>query len=218
MAGKRTSGLSLWNPGKNWTEDDASEPRLSYLPSRLWLIGLGNLGQALSWLLACLPYSDRSKVELVLQDFDRIAESNDSTSLLSSPDLVGHKKTRAISRWLDAVGFSTTLEERHFGPWTVRGPHDPGVALCGVDNAVARSVLDKPGFDLVIEAGLGTGPNGFRNFSMHTFPSSLSGIVCPRPSRMGVCGLKVIEFPWTALSGLLSAPSFAEKATGKVAF
>jgi hypothetical protein len=30
--------------------------------------------------------------------------------------------------------------------------------------------------------------------------------------------IKVIEFPWTALSGLLSAPSFAEKATGKVAF
>jgi len=29
--------------------------------------------------------------------------------------------------------------------------------------------------------------------------------------------IKVIEFPWTALSGLLSAPSFAEKATGKVA-
>ena len=28
----------------------------SYLPSRLWLIGLGNLGQAFSWLLACLPY------------------------------------------------------------------------------------------------------------------------------------------------------------------
>jgi hypothetical protein len=43
-----------------------------------------------------------------------------------------------------------------------------------LDNALARSALDKPGFDLVVEAGLGAGPNGFRNFSMHTFPSSLS--------------------------------------------
>jgi hypothetical protein len=42
-------------------------------------------------------------------------------------------------------------------------------------------------------------------------------IVCPRPSRMGICGLKVIEFPWTALTRLSLAPSFAEKATGKVA-
>jgi hypothetical protein len=35
-----------------------------------------------------------------------------------------------------------------------------------------RADLDKPGFKLVIEAGLGAGPGGFRNFSVHTFPSS----------------------------------------------
>ncbi|CAI9418943.1 hypothetical protein ANOBCDAF_04424 [Pleomorphomonas sp. T1.2MG-36] len=174
MAGRRPVGLSLWDPTRNWLEQDASEPELSYLPSRLWLIGLGNLGQAISWLLACLPYADRSQVELLLQDFDEMAESNDSTSLLSSRSLVGQKKTRVVSQWLEQIGFRTLIEERRFGRWIVRGPHDPGVALCGVDNALARSELDKPGFDLIVEAGLGAGPGGFRNFSMHSFPSSLT--------------------------------------------
>ena len=92
--------------------------------------------------------------------------------MLSSLDLVGAKKTRAIGHWLERVGFSINLEERLFGEWTRRAPHEPGVALCGVDNALARADLDKAGFDLVVEAGLGAGPDGFRNFSMHTFPSS----------------------------------------------
>ncbi len=171
MAGRRATGLSLWRPGHDWTVDDRLEPTLSYLPSRLWLIGLGNLGQAFAWLLVCLPYRDRAAVELVLQDFDRLAESNDSTSVLSSMNLVGRKKTRAIGMWLEGVGFSTIFEERRFGDWTKRAAHEPGVALCGVDNALARAALGKAGFDLVVEAGLGSGPSGFRNFSTHSFPS-----------------------------------------------
>jgi hypothetical protein len=172
MAARRVAGLSLWNPGTDWLAGDAGEPPLSYLPSSLWLIGLGNLGQALAWLLACLPYADRAKVDLTLQDYDRIAESNDSTSLLSSLPLVGAKKTRVVSRWLEAAGFNTALEERRFGPWTIRSPHDPAVAFCGVDNAPTRADLSSAKFELVVEAGLGAGPGGFRNFSMHTFPSS----------------------------------------------
>lgn len=172
MAGRRTAGLSLWNPGTDWLAPDESEPALSYLPASLWLIGLGNLGQAFAWLLACLPYADRTKVELTLQDYDLIADSNDSTSLLSSLSLVGAKKTRAVARWLEAAGFNTALEERRFGLWTLRGPHDPAVAFCGVDNAPTRADLDSAKFELVVEAGLGAGPGGFRNFSLHTFPSS----------------------------------------------
>ncbi|MET3304414.1 ubiquitin-activating E1 family protein [Bradyrhizobium diazoefficiens] len=172
MAGRRAAGISLWNPGADWLAPDLSEPALSYLPASLWLIGLGNLGQAFAWLLACLPYADRSKVGLTLQDYDRIADSNDSTSLLSSVPLVGVKKTRAAARWLEAAGFNTSLEERRFGPWTLRGPHDPAVAFCGVDNAPTRADLGSAKFELVVEAGLGAGPGGFRNFSLHTFPSS----------------------------------------------
>lgn len=172
MAGRRSAGLSLWRPGADWLVGDPAEPALAYLPSRLWLIGLGNLGQAFAWLLACLPYADRGQVELVLQDFDRIAESNDSTSLLSSIEAVGRKKTREVGAWLEAAGFQTAFEERRFGEWTRRASHEPGVALCGVDNALARAALEDAGFELVVEAGLGAGPQAFRSIALHTFPSS----------------------------------------------
>jgi hypothetical protein len=46
--------------------------------------------------------------------------------------------------------------------------------LCGVDNALARTALEKPQFGLVVEAGLGAGPEGFRSLSVHTFPASRS--------------------------------------------
>ena len=171
MAGRRAAGLSLVSRPRLLV-GDPTEQALAFLPSRLWLIGLGNLGQAFAWLFACLPYGDRSKVALLLQDFDRITPANESTSLLSFKTDVGRRKSRVVSEWLEARGFNTMLEERRFGDWTKRGPDEPGVALCGVDNAYAGTALEKPGFDLVIEAGLGAGPNAFRSISMQAFPAS----------------------------------------------
>jgi hypothetical protein len=173
MAGKRACGMSLWKPGADWTKHNEAEPVLAFLPSRLWLIGLGNLGQAYAWLLACLPYAPAG-LELVLQDFDRLATSNDSTSILTGLDAVGRMKTRWVSSWLEMRGITTLLEERRFGAWTHRTADEPAVALCGVDNASARATLEHAGFDLVIESGLGAGPQSFRNFSMHSFPGSRS--------------------------------------------
>jgi hypothetical protein len=171
MAGRRATGLSLWRPGADWLAADGSEPELVYLPTRLWLIGLGNLGQAFAWLLACLPYRDPREVELMLQDFDRMAPSNDSTSVLSNLADVGRRKSRCVSDWLEARGFTTMLEERRFGAWTRRAADEPGVALCGVDNALARMALEKAGFDLVVESGLGAGPSAFRSISLHSSAS-----------------------------------------------
>jgi hypothetical protein len=164
--------MSLWNPGADWLSADPSEPALAFLPARLWLIGLGNLGQAFAWVLACLPFSDRKQIQLMLQDFDDVAPSNDSTSLLSFLCDIDRRKARVVADWLEARGFVAFLDERRFGDWTRRGPEEPAVALCGVDNALARAALEKPGFDLVVEAGLGGGPQAFRNFSIHTFPAS----------------------------------------------
>lgn len=173
MVGRRSSGLSLWRPEADWLKGDDTEPEIAFLPSRLWLIGLGNLGQAYLWILACLPYLDPMSVELILQDYDRIAQSNESTSVLTGRNMVGMMKTRAIAKWVEAKGFRAMLEERRFGEWTCRAMHEPAVALCGVDNAMARASLEHAGFGLVVEAGLGAGPQAFRNFSLHTFPSSL---------------------------------------------
>jgi hypothetical protein len=173
LAGRRSAGMSLWNSAVDWL-DEADEPPLSYLPSSLWLIGLGNLGQAFAWALASLDYDDDRKAELVLQDTDRIATSNHSTSLLSFPRDVGAKKTRVIAGWLEQRGFETVIEERLFGDWTRRASSEPSVALCGVDNAEARAALENAGFGLVIEAGLGAGFDSFRSIGLHTFPASRS--------------------------------------------
>jgi hypothetical protein len=174
MAGRRAAGLSLWRPTADWLSQDDTEVGLAFLPSMLWVIGLGNLGQAYVWLLACLPYGDPSDLELMLQDYDRITLSNDSTSVLTCRGMVGSMKTRAVAGWLEKKGFRVTVEERRFGEWTRRAPHEPAVALCGVDNALARASLESAGFGLIVESGLGAGPQAFRNFSLHTFPSSLS--------------------------------------------
>lgn len=174
MAGRRAAGLSLWRPGDDWLSLDPTEPTLAYLPSRLWIIGLGNLGQAFAWLLASLPYEDRTQVQVMLQDFDRLAPSNDSTSLLSFLPDIGRRKARVVAQWLEHRGFETLLEERHFGPSTRRAENEPSVALCGVDNAQARGALEQAGFGLVVEAGLGGGPEAFRSISLHTFPASRS--------------------------------------------
>lgn len=176
MAGRRADGLSLWRPGADWLTEDDTEAPLAYLPSRLWIIGLGNLGQADLWLLACLPYRTPSDLEVVLQDYDRIAHSNDSTSVLTWQRMIGFMKTRAIAEWLENKGFHTIVEERRFGESTRRAPHEPAVALCGVDNALARASLEQAGFGLVVESGLGGGPQAFRNFSLHMFPSSLRAV------------------------------------------
>ena len=84
----------------------------------------------------------------------------------------GQRKTRKIGAWLDARSFDTYLLESRFGTWTTRTAEDPAVALCGVDNPVARTALEHPGFGLVVEAGLGRGPEAFRSLSVHTFPAT----------------------------------------------
>ena len=53
-----------------------------------------------------------------------------------------------------------------------RQQSEPRVALCGLDNANYRRVLDQVGFDMVIEAGLGSGYRDFRTMRLHTLPGS----------------------------------------------
>jgi hypothetical protein len=171
-AGRRPVGLSLWNlsPQVDWISDTAGEPELCYLPSRLWLIGLGHLGQAFLWGLGLLPYPSKDGLSLVLQDFDVLTPSSESTSILTTPDLVGQKKTRAMAAWAEARGFKTNIYERLFDANFTRQPDEPAVALCGLDNGLGRRALDRVGFDFVVEAGLGRGHRDFRTMRLHTLP------------------------------------------------
>lgn len=171
-AGFRDVGLSFWRPDAvdDWWKPDNDGPALAYLPSKLWLIGLGHLGQAYLWGLSILPYTRPEEVELVLQDIDTVTGSTLSTSILSDGSMVGDKKTRAMVKAMEARGFKTAIVERRFDETLRIRSEDPQVALFGVDNAVARRALGDAGFKLVVEAGLGSGAKDFRAIRIHTFP------------------------------------------------
>lgn len=173
-AGFREVGLSLWRPDavEEWWKRENDGPALAYLPSKLWLIGLGHLGQAYLWGLSLLPYARPEEVELVLQDIDAVTASTLSTSILSDGSMVGEKKTRAMANVMEARGFNTAIIERRFDEKLRIQPDDPQIALFGVDNALARRSLGEAGFKLVVEAGLGSGVKDFRAIRIHTFPGA----------------------------------------------
>jgi hypothetical protein len=158
----------------NWLNAKAGEPELRYLPARLWLIGLGHLGQAYLWGLGLLPYPDPADLSLVLQDVDIITPSSESTSILTGPSIISQKKARAMAAWGERRGFSTIVYERLFDAHFTRQPGEPSVALCGLDNGLGRRALDQVGFDFVVEAGLGRGYRDFRTMRLHTLPATRS--------------------------------------------
>ena len=175
VAGRRVVGLSLWEPQSesDWLTKGPSEPDLAYLPSDLWLIGLGHLGQAYLWGLGLLPYCEPADVSLVLQDVDTVTCSTESTSILTDSGMVGRKKTRMMAEWAESRGFKTSIHERLFdAEFRRQDGKEPAVALCGLDNAEGRRALDQVGFDLVVEAGLGHGHRDFRKIRLHTLPGS----------------------------------------------
>ena len=199
-AGRRMVGMSLWRPDPevSWLSGDAVGPDLELLPSRLWLIGLGHLGQGYLWALGFLPYADPREVELVLQDFDTLVPANDSTSPLTMPAIIGRKKTRAMAEWCEARGFRTVITERRFADDFKVAADEPKVALCGVDNPAARAVLEDAGFDWVVETGLGGGVNEYLAFQMHTFPG-------PQTARARWGGGTEVQ----STDQLLSKPAYA---------
>ena len=172
-AGRRETGLSLWKPDEDYRVAETG-PVVEQLPARLWLIGLGHLGQAILWTLGFLPYENPRRVELVLQDYDELVEANDSTSLLTTLRQIGRKKARAMAAWCEERGFRTAVTERRFDANFRIAPGEPGMAVCGVDNPNARAVLEDVGFDRIVEAGLGAGPTEYLAFQTHSFPARKS--------------------------------------------
>lgn len=171
-AGFREIGVSLWKPNamEGWWKAENDGPPLAYLPSKLWLIGLGHLGQSYLWGLSVLPYAHPKEVELILQDIDVITTSTLSTSILSEKSMLNEKKTRAMSVVMEARGFRTVIVERKFDETLRIHANEPQIALCGVDNVLARRALCDVGFKFVVEAGLGSGAKDFRAIRIHTFP------------------------------------------------
>lgn len=231
-AGRRSIGLSLWRPDSesSWLVDREAGPKLEWLPSQLWLIGLGHLGQAYLWTLGLLPYDDPSEVSLVLQDYDSLVLANDSTSPLTDRHIIGRKKTRAMAAWCEQRGFNTRLQERRFANNFRIDDEEPRVALCGVDNEAARAALEDVGFEQVIEAGLGLGTDEYLAFQVHSFPASHParqrwgqspdfskvGSVVTRPAYQALAAEGIDQCGLTMLAGRSVGAAFVGAATSAI--
>lgn len=165
-AGYRFIGLNLWDPGT--PENDG--PLLHSAPAHWWLVGLGHLGQAYSWVLSWLNYDDPTQVQVVLQDTDRTTPATRSTGLLTPIDSHGVLKTRLVADALDSVGFDTRIVERRLDGALIVTPADVHVALVGVDNVATRRLISSVGWRLAIDAGLGNGPHDFSSILLRRFP------------------------------------------------
>lgn len=166
-AGYRELQLNLLGP------DASAGPELRYAPASWWLVGLGHLGQAYAWVISYLPYTDRRSVAVTLQDVDRTAPANHSTSVLTPYGSTGELKTRLVAGRLESSGFRTRIIERQLDPrFHLRDDETHIVALIGVDNLATRRALSTVGWPLTIDIGLGARAHDHTAISMHRFPGT----------------------------------------------
>lgn len=140
-----------------------------FLPSSIWMVGLGNLGQAYLWSLASLPYAAPENVSLILQDHDRVTAENWITSILVRAGDRGNLKNKVAERWATARGFSARRIDRRLLPHDRLVDDDPRLALSGVDSIAVRKLLIDAGFDCVVDAGLGMTADAFDRFRVTVF-------------------------------------------------
>lgn len=170
IATQRNIGLSLWRPDLPYLDPQAQGPEPQYLPTALWLLGLGHLGQATAWAIGTLPYREPHEVRVCLMDPDHIVQANQATPLLAHPRDIGTRKARLVAHRLDTLGMTTTVIERRFSPELAVGPDEPAVAISGFDNPGARAHLEDAGFQRVVDLGLGGGA-AYNDILVHTFPA-----------------------------------------------
>ena len=140
-----------------------------FLPRALWLVGLGNLGQAFLWAFAALPFEDSGKVSLVLQDRDTVTEENWATSVLVKDETYGSLKTKIAERWADAKGFDVRRIDRHLCARDRIEGDDPRLAFSGVDKFEPRRHMAEVGFDCIIDAGLGRTASDYDRYRVTVF-------------------------------------------------
>lgn len=152
-----------------WGTEDAPQFNEVFLPNALWIVGLGNLGQAYLWALASLPYEDPRKVSLMLQDDDRVSLENWATSVLVHDETYGMLKGKIAEKWAEARGFDTRRTDRRLGKLDRRVDGEPQLALAGLDKIEGRRNLAAVGFAAIVDAGLGRTVNDFDKFAVRVF-------------------------------------------------
>lgn len=167
LACRREQRISLWNAGTDAT--DPGPETIAALPRDIWLIGLGNLGQAYLWALSALDYASPQEVSLILQDFDRVDDENFGTSILTRRNDCGDLKTRIAEDWCLRRDFTVARVDRRLDKNTHREGTEPFLALSGLDKVTPRKMLGDCGFQYVIDAGLGANADDFDHIRVNTF-------------------------------------------------
>ncbi|MEV4654822.1 hypothetical protein [Micromonospora sp. NPDC049301] len=123
----------------------------------------------MSWL----TYADPDRVEVVLQDTQRVVDANHSTGLLTpvKPDPV--RKTRLAAAVLERAGYDVVILDRRLDHTSRVQAEDHHVALLGVDSLDPRRLISGVGWKLAIDAGLGAGPADFNALLLRRFPAEV---------------------------------------------
>lgn len=144
----------------------------TYLPAALWLMGLGNLGQAFLWSLGALPFQRPADLMLFLQDFDPVGDENWATSVLVPDDQIGGLKTKLAEAWADKRGFTVRRIDRPLLAGQQLAAGEPRLCLSGLDKIAARRLLVDVGFDAVVDAGLGRTAQDFDKYRVNVFDAA----------------------------------------------
>lgn len=167
-AGRSFQGLSLWEPGGAPNNPGPAIVSCSF-PLELWLIGLGNLGQAYLWSLSALPFRRTHDVLLFLQDDDIVKKGNWGTSILAERRHYGALKTRVVEEWAERRGFHVRRLDRRLDEHLRRKDHEPLLAISGLDRMPPRRLLGRPGFEYIVDAGLGARAANYRSLRVNCF-------------------------------------------------
>jgi hypothetical protein len=91
--------------------------------------------------------------------------------MLHSGNRLGIRKARLAAAALEGLGWEPRLIEHRYLGGPLFQPGDPTVLLSGVDNPDARARLDETMIPVIIDAGLGRGPDGFLDMTVRRLPS-----------------------------------------------
>lgn len=160
----RGATVNLWAP---WLGpgQQAEAPTVLYMPNHVHMVGLGHLGQAYLWATGFLQGAGR----LVLQDYQFAGEENVATGLITSPSDVKKRKTRIASRWVEAIGWDTSLIEARFLEGTPIDEHAPSLVISALDSPVPRRHVLSAGFRNMIDLGVGHGAADFEYGQLRAF-------------------------------------------------
>jgi hypothetical protein len=143
-----------------------------YLPTALWLVGLGNLGQAYLWSLTLLPYARPEDVLLFFQDDQNVGRENWGTSVLVQKGRNTVLKTRVAEEWAISRGFQVRRVDRRLSGRLTRSDLEPGILMAGLDRMPMRRELGLCGFDYIIDTGLGATAADYRKVRINVFDAS----------------------------------------------